>query len=47
MLIYQVESPVPMDMRRYFEVQRLIHTYGPGQIPQEEWQALDDWASGS
>ncbi len=43
MLPYQKESGVPAIMHRYFRMQQLGSEYGPGHIPQAEWEALDAW----
>ncbi len=43
MVPYQNESGIPADMHDYFAIQQLVHTYGPGKIPQSEWEALDEW----
>lgn len=39
----QREGSMPGLMRRYYRMHQLAEIYGPGRIPQEEWEALDAW----
>ena len=47
MLPYQSQTALPGEMHRFFAMQRLAEHYGAGEIPQEEWEALDAWNSES
>ena len=47
MLPYQSQTALPGEMHRFFAMQRLAERYGAGEIPQEEWEALDAWNSES
>lgn len=46
MLIYQTESLLPGEMHIFFDLQRLVEEYGAGNIPVEEWEALETWSGG-
>lgn len=46
MLVYQTESSLPQMMHRYYRIQELMEQYGAGQIPDDEWEALDAWTQG-
>jgi len=43
MLPYQKESSLPSMMRRLFRMHQLGEEYGPGNIPQSQWEALGFW----
>ena len=47
MLPYQSDTALPGDMHRFFAMQQLVEQYGAGQIPTEEWEALNAWNSES
>ena len=44
---YQSDTALPGDMHRFFAMQQLVEQYGAGQIPTEEWEALNAWNSES
>jgi len=45
-LIYQTETAMPGEMHVFYKLQELVEQYGPGQVPQSEWDALRAWGDG-
>lgn len=45
LLVYQVSSQNRLveHMHRYYKLMELLEEYGPGSIPEAEWQALNAW----
>jgi len=43
MLPYQKEGSIPAMMRRYYRMQQLGELFGPGNIPESQWEGLDAW----
>jgi len=43
MLPYQKESNLPSMMYRLFRMHQLGGEYGPGNIPENQWEVLDEW----